>query len=183
MSDETPRLPYYPWYAVDYRASFKVQRLSWQARGLYREILDECWIRGHVPDDFNELALICRCDIKDVAEHWRYIKPLLREVPQSDGHLWESPRMEIERAEVGRRSEHAKKAAAARWAKQNDLDARALQEHKRAMPSYHSRAEQIKAAGVALRPSSCTCEPTRDVAPGTGTVFLRHADDCPVRRA
>ncbi len=179
--DDAPRMPYYAWYVVDYRASFKVQRLTWRARGLYREILDECWVRGHVPDDLNELALICRCDIKDIAEHWRYIKPLLREVPQSDGHLFESPRMEVERANLdalrARRAAAGRKGGMAR--RSNDLEAML----SNAKQSDHIRSEQTKAVGGALRRvDNCNCQQERHYAPGTGTIFYAHADSCPAKR-
>ena len=181
-NDDAPRMPYYPWYVIDYRADFKVQRLSWKARALYREILDECWVRGHVPDNLEDLANICRCDLKDVAGHWRHIKPLLREVQNSDGHLMESPRMELERAAVVEKSEQARRAANSRWNKGKDADA--LHRTSAAMLSKHSISEQNKAGeGASARVENCTCEPTRDIAPSTGRVFLRHAEDCASRRS
>lgn len=40
-------LPYYKWLWKDRRATRKVQRMSWQARGLCRELLDEFWVEGN----------------------------------------------------------------------------------------------------------------------------------------
>lgn len=41
-------LPYYRWHWRDYRANRKVQRMTYIERGLYRELLDECWAEGFI---------------------------------------------------------------------------------------------------------------------------------------
>ena len=43
MHDANLPLPYYRWYVTDYRASRNANRLSCTERGLYRELLDECF--------------------------------------------------------------------------------------------------------------------------------------------
>lgn len=42
-------LPWYQWNPTQWQGSRKVQRMDWAARGLYRELMDECWIKGSVP--------------------------------------------------------------------------------------------------------------------------------------
>jgi hypothetical protein len=54
-------MPWYRWLVKDYRANRKVQRTGYIARGLYRELLNEAWIEGSLPNDLAALADICGC--------------------------------------------------------------------------------------------------------------------------
>lgn len=71
MADK--HLPYYKWYWQDWRANRKVQRMSFIERGLYRELLDECWIEGSIPNDIDELADICGCPTQTMADAWQVL--------------------------------------------------------------------------------------------------------------
>lgn len=68
-------LPYYRWLWRDWRANRKVQRMAWQARGLYRELLDEFWAEGSIPDDLDQLADICGCTRAEMEQFWPQIEP------------------------------------------------------------------------------------------------------------
>lgn len=68
-------LRYYKWFWQDWRANRKVQRMSWQARGLYRELLDELWSEGVIPDDLAKLAEICGCTLEEMTRYWPEIAP------------------------------------------------------------------------------------------------------------
>lgn len=68
-------LPYYRWFWRDFRANRKVQRMSWQARGLYRELLDEFWAEGSLPNDLEKLADICGCKLSEMKQLWPEIEP------------------------------------------------------------------------------------------------------------
>lgn len=63
-------LPYYKWHWRDYRANRRVQRMSWQAKGLYRELLDEFWAEGCLPLDHADLADICGCTAEEFSNLW-----------------------------------------------------------------------------------------------------------------
>lgn len=67
----TRHLPYYKWFWQDWRSNRRVQRMSYIERGLYRELLDECWIEGSIPNDIAELADICGCPTEVMADAWR----------------------------------------------------------------------------------------------------------------
>jgi uncharacterized protein YdaU (DUF1376 family) len=69
----TEPLPYYRWHWRDFRASRKVQRMSYIERGLYRELLDECWAVGYIPNDLAELADICGCPEQVLADAWQML--------------------------------------------------------------------------------------------------------------
>src|SRR5208283_1933225 len=64
-------LPYYRWHWRDYRSDRKVQKMDYVERGLYRELLDECWSEGFIPDDIDELAEICGCPVEIIAKAWQ----------------------------------------------------------------------------------------------------------------
>lgn len=80
-------LPYYPWHVKDYRANRKVQRMSYLERGLYRELLDECWTEGAIPDDLAALADICGCPFDVMADAWAKIRPCFAEHPDNPALL------------------------------------------------------------------------------------------------
>jgi uncharacterized protein YdaU (DUF1376 family) len=99
MAERKKPLPYLRWYVTDYRASRRVQRLTWQERGIYRELLDECWMEGCIPDDPERLADIAGCPRGVMAEAWANIRPLFVEVEGLDGMYLTSRRLETERSE------------------------------------------------------------------------------------
>ena len=66
-------LPYYKWYWQDWRSNRTVQRMSYVERGLYRELLDECWSEGGIPSDMESLADICGCPVDVIANAWQVL--------------------------------------------------------------------------------------------------------------
>jgi uncharacterized protein YdaU (DUF1376 family) len=73
-------LPYYKWFWQDYRANRKVQRMTYIERGLYRELLDECWIEGSIPKSISDLADICGCPDEVMANAWQMLSKCFIEV-------------------------------------------------------------------------------------------------------
>lgn len=96
---ETRALPYYRWYVADYRASRAVQRMDYITRGLYRDLLDECWVEGAIPDDFEKLADICGCPIGVMADAWKVLRPRFSPLKGMDGTYMTMTRLEVERTE------------------------------------------------------------------------------------
>lgn len=92
--DKRKPLEFYPWYVTRYRAHRKVQRMNHVERGLYRELLDECWEEGAIPDDINKLAEIARCPVGVMAEAWPNIRPCFESTEGMDGMFLVSPRLE-----------------------------------------------------------------------------------------
>lgn len=74
-------LPYYKWQWQRYRANRRVQRMSWQAKGLYRELLDEYWVEGSLSLDHGELAEICGCSLEEFETYWPQIQGCWEETP------------------------------------------------------------------------------------------------------
>lgn len=61
-------LGWYQWNPNQWQGSRKVQRMSWASRGLYRELMDECWIKGSVPSTVNGIAEMFGVDESEIAE-------------------------------------------------------------------------------------------------------------------
>lgn len=53
-------LPYYQWFPRDFRASTKVMTLSWEEKGIYRELLDIQWDEQGIPEDLSECLRLVR---------------------------------------------------------------------------------------------------------------------------
>ena len=66
-------LGYYKWFWQDYRADRNVQRMGYIARGLYRELLDECWVEGSLPNNPESLAELCDCPADVLANAWQVL--------------------------------------------------------------------------------------------------------------
>ncbi len=94
-------LPYYRFWVDVYRGSRPVQRMTYIERGLYRELLDECWLEGAIPDDLNKLAEICDCPLGAMAEAWPKLKPRFSLARDGmDGMFVTHPRLESERTDL-----------------------------------------------------------------------------------
>ncbi len=142
-------LPYYKWYWIDYRANRKVQRMSWQARGLYRELLDEFWSEGFLPDSTEQLADICGCDHTTFLLYWSEILPCWEVT--DDGLV--NPKMEEQRtavdsvraAKARAGSKGGKASNSSTRAKQPEADAKQMQAQPDIAEQSRALAEQSKA--------------------------------------
>ncbi len=77
MTKEAP-LPYFKWFWQDWRSNRTVQRMTYIERGLYRELLDECWVEGSIPADIESLADICGCPVDVMANAWQVLGKCFR---------------------------------------------------------------------------------------------------------
>lgn len=121
-------LPYYKWFWQDWRANRKVQRMSYIERGLYRELLDECWVEGFIPNDISELADICGCPDEVMADAWQVLESCFD--VQDDGTLINSKLHNLRTAKDVERmvkSANGKKGGLAKSLKSNDFVASAKQ--------------------------------------------------------
>ena len=59
----------YPWYISDWRESETRNSLTLSQRGLYRELLDYCYLEGSLPGDRSMLFRIAGCSAMAEAEH------------------------------------------------------------------------------------------------------------------
>lgn len=188
-------MPYYPWFVKDFRANRKVQRMNYVERGLYRELLDECWEEGTIPDDPLKLAEICNCPPGVMVEAWPKIRPCFTASEGLDGMLLVNLKLESLRhaSEEKRVQQRLAGLASAqkRVSRGTDVE-RSLNGRQRALngrqPAEHIRTEQNKAvrsdersgAGEAISIlgmlASGPCQ-WCGVAPGTS-----HLPDCKPQR-
>lgn len=89
-------LPWYPWRPVQWQASRKVQRMTWAERGLYRELMDECWLKGSVPATSAGIAAMFEVDQNEVEQH---LAAVLRCFDIQDDGTMTSPFIEGVRSE------------------------------------------------------------------------------------
>lgn len=121
-------LPYYKWFWQDWRANRAVQRMTYIQRGLYRELLDECWAEGFIPDDIEKLADICGCPAEVMADAWQVLSKCF--VAAGDGVLINE---KLHTLRTDKDAERARKAAngsaggKAKSLKQKDDEANAKQ--------------------------------------------------------
>jgi uncharacterized protein YdaU (DUF1376 family) len=148
--DELRPLGYYRWHWQVARADRRWQSLSWYQRGALRELFEECWVEGGVPDKAAELALIVRCTLSEMNEMWAVLRPFFQ-VIVSPGVLT-NKRIERERTQKdservvrihsGRRGGRAKASA------QLDLLARASpqsSDDQRHLPDSAAKRPKSKA--------------------------------------
>ena len=74
----------YPWYISDWRDSETRLAMSAAARGIYRELLDYCWLEGSLPTDSDTLVKLSAVTKREFTVHWPRIKQCFKEV---DGRL------------------------------------------------------------------------------------------------
>lgn len=86
-----------------------MQRMTYVERGLYRELLDECWAEGFIPTEMQELADICDCPVDVMRDAWPRLEKCFD--LDADGKMVNT-RLNIERTEKD--SERVKRSEAGR---------------------------------------------------------------------
>lgn len=132
MADHTTlALSWYRWFPNVFRQkSRKVRMMTFDQRACYRELLDECWNDGSIPDDPEVLARLVGFDpAKFSTEVWPVIRQCFHQL--EDGQL-ANEFMDRERAQAVARLRNASDAAKKRWLQprpKSTLNASALLEH------------------------------------------------------
>ena len=109
-------LPWYKWFIKDYRASRRVQRMGYVARGLLRECLDEQWLTGYITGDIVKLAEIADCPEEVMRTEWPKLAPLFEEVepgklvnPKLERMRTQADAYRVNQARCGRRGGRPRK--------------------------------------------------------------------------
>jgi len=155
------RYPWYPWYIAEYRASRRVKALSIIQRGIYRELLDECWLRGFIPDDVVELASICAISVSLMERHWPAVSKLFIQVRGMDGGFLTSERMEVERA---KRDALREKKVAAGKASAESRNTRSTPVQQRSTSTAHHITTHPLGTQAAELPTDISPRPVRSAA-------------------
>lgn len=112
----------YYWDVLAWRNSRRVKAMDPIARAIYREVMDEIWINGPVPDDIQEISIATGWSIEHVTKSWPTIHDCLQPTKKNPD-LFTSERLEEERRKRNLVKRKRKEAAEKRWNK----DANALQ--------------------------------------------------------
>jgi len=77
----------YPFYVPDWLQSEAVAGMTAEQRGVYRELLDHCWMAGDLPTDERLLRKLARCE----EDEWQRAWPVVRhQFAERDGRLHNS---------------------------------------------------------------------------------------------
>ena len=100
----------YPWYIADWRDSETRLALSLAGRGLYRELLDYCYLEGSLPADESRIKLISSSDGHDFSRAWKQVRPLFELVSSPDGERFVHHKVNQVRAKLDLYYEQKKEA-------------------------------------------------------------------------
>ncbi len=109
MNDPEP-LSWYPWEWQKWRSNRKVLKMTVTERGIYRELLDECWCEGAIPPDLESLADIARCTVQEMTAAWPALTSSFT-IREGDGWLVND---KIVRVLAAQREAHTRRVEAGR---------------------------------------------------------------------
>ncbi len=100
----------YPWYIADWRNSETRLGLSLAGKGLYRELLDYCYLMGSFPADESKIKSISNSDGHDFARAWKQVRPLFTLISNQDGERFVHPKVNEVRSRLDSYDEQRKEA-------------------------------------------------------------------------
>ena len=65
---------FYEWRATTWATSETRDRLDAAGRGIYRELLDQCYLQGKFPDDVEWICRKCACSQQEYEKAWPKIE-------------------------------------------------------------------------------------------------------------
>lgn len=174
-------LDYYKWYWRDWRANRKVQRMSYVERGLYRELLDECWAEGSIPASIEKLAEICGCQKEVMAEAWQVLSNCFTPIENRfindkiESLRTEKDRERLAKSSAGRKggiSKSTGRRGSKATVKQDLASAKQLPEDAKLLPyrREEKRREDIRAQDDAKAP---VAPQVADLLPGVDPEVLK----------
>jgi uncharacterized protein YdaU (DUF1376 family) len=154
LHEATPMSDYnsYMWSVTDWRGDDVYDVLDNREKGIYRELIDQCWVAGSITSDPELLARFAREPLDYFAQVWAKIRGKFRSI--ENGSRLVSKRLEEDRRRLmtvrKNRKKSAKTAADARWDKHNaakELDASrmdsALRDHAQTQTQTHRRGTYL----------------------------------------
>ncbi len=145
-------LAWYPWYWQDWRSNRKVQRMTVTERGIYRELLDECWCEGSLPPEPSALAEIARCTLPEMEAAWPALASCF--VPRPDGRLVNT---KIATVLMAQREAYERRTNAGRKAGLASAESRRTNRQPSSTTVNHkSRVETTLTTGQAALPSGAS---------------------------
>lgn len=97
MPDDRIKRPAYQWYVADARNDEIYMLMTYEQRGIYRELLDHQWVNGSVPADPALLAALLHMDLERFRQVWPLIMGKFQ--PHQEGRLLNA-KLEAQRREL-----------------------------------------------------------------------------------
>lgn len=116
MEIRNGRLQRHPWDIPRWRLSGSRRQLSVPARYAYRELCDEVFAEGSIPDDAEQCAVICGMTVAEFTPLWGELRPRFRRVREGrlrNREAYIARTYVLKKSQV--RSEIATLAATERW--------------------------------------------------------------------
>jgi uncharacterized protein YdaU (DUF1376 family) len=160
--------PAFQFYARDWLADSKVNRLSLAGRGLYFALICMCWMDGSIPDDPNEVAAsIANTTPKEVLALWPKVRE--RFVPGPEPGTLIQARLEAVRAKQN--EYHAKQSASGKVGGERSAASRkAKREAEGSLENASSESQATLPASAegSLNPATATASATAKNDEGAG---------------
>lgn len=150
------RLPWFPFDAAGWLAASEVRLLTLEERGALMDLRCHAWRDGFLPPDLATLARLLGVPLPRFRRLWEALSSQFIETPQGWTHPAIEALRERQMASQERRTEHGRKAAAARW---NRKDRGQCSGNARAMPGdatqdlYSASASQSASSSASLKAS------------------------------
>lgn len=74
MKERPKDLTFYEWRFPMWRTSATRDMLDASGRGIYRELLDQCYAQGEFPDDAEYICRVCACSRDEFERAWKVIE-------------------------------------------------------------------------------------------------------------
>ncbi len=84
--DRTIEIQYYDWRLIAWLTSETRDRLSASGRGIYRELLDQCYAQGSFPDDQEWICRKCAATPEELSAAWPIIERHFPKLPKKKTH-------------------------------------------------------------------------------------------------
>jgi hypothetical protein len=84
--DRIPDIHYYEWSLIRWNSSPTRDRMNAAGRGIYRELLDQCYSQGGFPDDAAYVMAKCACTQEEYDRWWPIIRRHFH-VSKKDPHM------------------------------------------------------------------------------------------------
>jgi uncharacterized protein YdaU (DUF1376 family) len=127
VGDDRVKRPAYQWNVLDARGDEVYMLMTYEQRGVYRELLDQQWLEGSLPPDQMHLAALLRMPRGRLSKLWPLISTKFR--VRDDGRLV-NDRLEQYREQLIQfreiQAEKGRKGAKARWPGHSQSNAQAM---------------------------------------------------------
>jgi len=161
------RSPAYQHYPKDILSDLNYQAMTWAERGMYRHLVDICWLEGSIPDDEKLLARILGLPEDDFKGSWVLVSRCFTKSAISEQLI--HPELERQRqiqaewreksAKGGKRSAHKRKVKKEHAAQQGGSDLLASK------PQANGNQRSTLLSSVSLIPSAVPGSPSAVSAP------------------